>query len=44
MDTIKAWVKSVDSDDKRFFLSMILGLLLWWVFIGRKKYSTRGMR
>jgi hypothetical protein len=44
IETVKAWGKSLDNDDARFFISMLVGLLLWWVFIGRKRYSTKGMR
>lgn len=43
IETIKAWVKSLDNDDARFLISMVVGLLLWWLFIGRRKYSTKGM-
>jgi hypothetical protein len=36
---------SLDYDDKAFFVGSILGpLLIWWVFYGRKKYGTKGMR
>lgn len=35
---------SLDSDDKRFFIAaIVVPLILWWVFTGRKKYGTKGM-
>lgn len=35
----------LDSDDKKFFIaSVLVPLILWWVFTGRKKYGMKGMR
>lgn len=44
IDTVKAWAKSVDKNDAQFLLSTLFGIALWWFFVGRKRYGTRGMR
>lgn len=37
-------IKSLDNSDKQFFLASILvPLIIWWIFTGRRKYSTKGM-
>lgn len=38
-------ILSLDNSDKQFFIASILvPLIIWWVFTGRKKYSAKGMR
>lgn len=44
IDTIKAWGKSMDKDDVRFFILTATSVLTWWFFVGRQRYGTRGMR
>ncbi len=35
----------IDSSDKQFFIAAVLApLAAWWFFIGRKKYSVKGMK
>jgi hypothetical protein len=35
----------MDKHDKQFFVGAILApILVWWVYIGRKKYSAKGMK
>jgi hypothetical protein len=35
----------LDHDDRRFFVASIVApLMVWWFFIGRKKYGMKGMR
>jgi hypothetical protein len=35
----------LDNADKQFFVaSVLVPLLLWWYFTGRKKYGAKGMR
>ena len=35
----------LDTEDKKFFLASILvPLIIWWYFTGRKKYGMKGMR
>lgn len=35
----------LDTEDKKFFLASILvPLVIWWYFTGRKKYGMKGMR
>jgi hypothetical protein len=37
-------IRSLDNSDKQFFIaSILIPILLWWIFTGRKKYSTKGM-
>jgi len=34
----------MDNSDKQFFVaSIVLQLLIWWFFTGRKKYGAKGM-
>lgn len=34
----------LDAQDKQFFIATILvPLVLWWIFTGRRKYSVKGM-
>lgn len=34
-----------DGEDKKFFIaSIMVPLVIWWTFTGRKKYSAKGMR
>jgi hypothetical protein len=34
----------IDDSDKYFFIaSVFTPILVWWIFIGRKKYSVKGM-
>jgi hypothetical protein len=34
----------MDKADKQFFaMSIIAPLVAWWILIGRKKYSIKGM-
>jgi hypothetical protein len=36
---------SLDRNDKQFFIAAILvPIIMWWVFTGRQKYGTKGMR
>lgn len=44
IDTIKAWGKSMDRSDMQLIVATVLTLVTWWCFIGRRKYSTKGMR
>lgn len=44
IDTVKAWAKSMDKNDLSLIVSTVLTLVVWWTFIGRNKYSTKGMR
>lgn len=44
MDTLKAWCKGMDKNDLAFIASTVLSLVVWWAFIGRKRYSVKGMR
>lgn len=35
---------SLDAHDKQFFIATILvPIVLWWIFTGRRKYSVKGM-
>jgi hypothetical protein len=35
----------LDKNDRYFFLtSIIVPVILWWVFFGRAKYSLKGQR
>ncbi len=35
----------MDNSDKQFMIASIcVPLLLWWLFTGRKKYGTKGMK
>lgn len=44
MDTLKAWCRSLDRTDMHLIASAVATVVVWWIFIGRKKYSTKGMR
>lgn len=36
--------KHMDTSDKQFFMAAVIApVIAWWVFIGRKKYGTKGM-
>lgn len=43
IETVKAWITSMDRNDKMFIATTLATLIAWWVFIGHKRYSTRGM-
>jgi hypothetical protein len=35
----------LDRNDKQFFVGAIIApLIVWWLFVGRQKYSTKGMK
>jgi hypothetical protein len=35
----------IESSDKQFFVvAVIAPIVAWWFFIGRKKYSVKGMK
>jgi len=35
----------MDASDKHLLIGSVLApLVFWWLFIGRKKYSTKGMK
>lgn len=44
IETVKAWCKSMDKNDMMLITSTVLTIVTWWVFIGRKRYGTKGMR
>jgi hypothetical protein len=36
--------KAIDTEDKVFLLgALVAPALVWWLFTGRKKYTTKGM-
>lgn len=38
-------ILNLDKQDKQFFVGAILApLITWWLFIGRQKYGTKGMK
>ena len=37
--------KGMDRSDKYLLISSVFApLLFWWIYVGRHKYSTKGMR
>ncbi len=37
--------RNIDRSDKQFFVASILvPLVIWWVFTGRRKYAAKGMK
>lgn len=37
-------ILKLDSSDKQFFIaSIVVPIILWWLFTGRKKYGVKGM-
>jgi hypothetical protein len=45
MATPKDVWKGIDRGDRYMLLSsMIVPVLFWWFYIGRKKYGTKGMK
>lgn len=38
-------LQHMDQNDKYFFIgSIVLPAVTWWIFIGRRKYSAKGMK
>jgi hypothetical protein len=38
-------LQHIDSSDKQFFVAAIVApIAAWWFFVGRKKYSVKGMK
>jgi hypothetical protein len=38
-------VKDMQSGDKQWFFSTVVApIILWWFFIGRKRYGVKGMK
>lgn len=38
-------IRAMDPDDKRFFImSILIPAGAWWLFVGRKKYSAKGLK
>lgn len=36
---------TLDAEDKRYFITaLIVPFIIWWIFTGRKKFGTKGMR
>lgn len=37
--------KHMQDGDKHFFIASIAApIIFWWVFVGRKRYSAKGMK
>jgi hypothetical protein len=37
--------RHMDKGDKQFFVNaIIIPMVVWWIWIGRKKYSAKGMK
>lgn len=35
----------MQDDDKKFFIaSIMIPIIVWWYFTGRKRYSVKGMK
>lgn len=43
MNLIKVF-QSMDNSDKYTLAGLVATLSLWWVFVGRGKYGTKGKR
>lgn len=38
-------ILDLDKDDKAFMVGTILApIIVWWLFYGRRKYGTKGMK
>lgn len=38
-------LRHIDYDDKAWLVgSIVVPILVWWIFYGRKKYSAKGMK
>lgn len=34
----------MDRDDKRMFAGIAASVVVWWYFVGRRKYGMKGMK
>lgn len=41
--TVTSWWKALDRGDRYTLITTGVLLLVWWSYIGRRKYSTKGM-
>lgn len=39
-----ATAKAVFSNEKKTFAGIAASFVVWWLFIGRKKYGAKGMK
>lgn len=45
MTRISSFWSGLEREDQYMFLSSVLApIVVWWLLIGRKRYSTKGMK
>lgn len=45
MNTVTAWWAAIEKKDRYALLStVVIPAIFWWFYIGKDKYSTKGMR
>lgn len=37
-------VRYMHDSDKQWLVGGVVGIVVWWIFVGRKRYSVKGMK